>query len=78
MEDEVKNVLVTIINLVINSGDAKAMVRHYGKPQSFMNNITTKLKKNQPIKIVKPQKQVPRIRTEEQKHRCHNTIRDLT
>jgi ABC-type oligopeptide transport system ATPase subunit len=28
MEDEVKNVLVTIINLVINSGNAKAMVRH--------------------------------------------------
>jgi hypothetical protein len=26
MEDEVKNVLVTIINLVINSGDAKTMV----------------------------------------------------
>ena len=28
MEDDVKNVLVTIINLVINSGEAKAMVRH--------------------------------------------------
>jgi hypothetical protein len=28
MEDEVKNVLMTIINLVINSGNAKAMVRH--------------------------------------------------
>jgi hypothetical protein len=27
-EDEVKNVLVTIINLVIYSGDAKAMARH--------------------------------------------------
>jgi hypothetical protein len=31
MEDEVKNVLVTIINLVINSWDAKAMVRHMWK-----------------------------------------------
>jgi hypothetical protein len=31
MEDEVKNVLVTIINLVINSGDAKAMVGHLWK-----------------------------------------------
>jgi hypothetical protein len=31
MEDEVKNVLVTIINLVINSWDAKAMVRHLWK-----------------------------------------------
>jgi hypothetical protein len=31
MEDEVKNVLVTIINFVINSGDAKAMVRHLWK-----------------------------------------------
>jgi hypothetical protein len=31
MEDEVKNVLVTIINLVINSGNAKAMVRHLWK-----------------------------------------------
>jgi hypothetical protein len=28
MEDEVKNVSVTIINLVINFGDAKAMVIH--------------------------------------------------
>jgi hypothetical protein len=31
MEDEVKNVLVMIINLVINSGDAKAMVKHMWK-----------------------------------------------
>jgi hypothetical protein len=31
MEDEVKNVLVTIINLEINSGDANAMVRHMWK-----------------------------------------------
>jgi hypothetical protein len=31
MEDEVKNVLVMIINLVINSGDTKAMVRHMWK-----------------------------------------------
>jgi hypothetical protein len=30
MEEEVKNVLVTI-NLMINSGDAKAMVRHLWK-----------------------------------------------
>jgi hypothetical protein len=27
MEEQAKNVLVTIINLMINSGDAKAMVR---------------------------------------------------
>jgi hypothetical protein len=32
MEDEVKNVLVTIINLVINFGNAKAMIGHCGKP----------------------------------------------
>jgi hypothetical protein len=31
MENGVKNVLVTIINLVINSVDAKAMVRHLWK-----------------------------------------------
>jgi hypothetical protein len=31
MEDEVKNVLVTIIKLPINSGDAKSMVRHLWK-----------------------------------------------
>jgi hypothetical protein len=31
MEDEVKNVLVMIINLVINSGDAKAVVTHLWK-----------------------------------------------
>jgi hypothetical protein len=31
MEDEAKNVLVTIINLVMNSGNAKAMVGHLWK-----------------------------------------------
>jgi hypothetical protein len=31
MKDEVKNVLVTIINLVINSGDTKVMVGHLWK-----------------------------------------------
>jgi hypothetical protein len=31
MEDEVKNVLVTIIKLMKNSGDAKAIVRHLWK-----------------------------------------------
>jgi hypothetical protein len=31
MDDEIKKVLVTIINLVINLGDAKAMVRHLCK-----------------------------------------------
>jgi hypothetical protein len=31
MEDGIGKVLVTIINLVINSGDAKTMVRHLWK-----------------------------------------------
>jgi hypothetical protein len=31
IDDEVKNILVTILNLVINSGDAKAMVGHLWK-----------------------------------------------
>jgi hypothetical protein len=31
MEDEVKKVLMTIINLVINSGNAEAMVKHMWK-----------------------------------------------
>jgi hypothetical protein len=31
MEDEVKNVLVTLFNLVISSGEAKAMVGHLWK-----------------------------------------------
>jgi hypothetical protein len=31
MEDEVKNVLVRIISLVVNSGDTKAMIRHLWK-----------------------------------------------
>jgi hypothetical protein len=53
MEDEVKNILVTIINLVIISGDAKAMARHCGKPSSFKSNMTTKCNGNQPIKIVR-------------------------
>jgi hypothetical protein len=35
MEDEAKNVLVTIINLVINSGDAKSMMGHLWKAIQF-------------------------------------------
>jgi hypothetical protein len=31
IEDKVRNVLVTIINFVINSGDTKGMVRHLWK-----------------------------------------------
>jgi hypothetical protein len=31
MKDEAKNALVTVINLMINSGVAKAMVRHLWK-----------------------------------------------
>jgi hypothetical protein len=31
MEDKFKNVLVTIINLVVHSGDSKPMVRHMWK-----------------------------------------------
>jgi hypothetical protein len=53
MEDEVKDVLVMIINLVIKSGDAKTIYDTSGKPPSFMSNVTTKLNGNQPIKIVK-------------------------
>jgi hypothetical protein len=51
-EDEVKNMLVTIVNLVINSGGAKAMVRHLWKAIEFMNNITTNFNGNRPIKLV--------------------------
>jgi hypothetical protein len=49
MEDEVKNVLATIIT---SSGDAKAMVRHCGKPSRFASNITTNFNRNHPIEIV--------------------------
>jgi hypothetical protein len=47
MEDEDKNVLVTRTNLVLNSGDAKAMVRRLWKA-----HITTEFNANQPIQIV--------------------------
>jgi hypothetical protein len=52
MEDEVKNELMTIINLVINSGELKPWLDTCGKPQSFTKNITTKFNGNQSIKIV--------------------------
>jgi hypothetical protein len=48
MEDEVKNVLVTIINLVINYWDTKAMVRRLWKAADLTSNITTRLDGNQP------------------------------
>jgi hypothetical protein len=31
VKDEVKNILVTLMNLTINSGEAKAIVRHLWK-----------------------------------------------
>jgi hypothetical protein len=44
MEDAVKNILVTIINLVINSGEAKAMVRHLWKPVELHEQHYNKFK----------------------------------
>jgi hypothetical protein len=43
MEDEVKNVLVTIINLVINSGDTKAMVRYLWKAVELHDQLYNKI-----------------------------------
>jgi hypothetical protein len=51
MEDEVKNLLVTIINSVINSGDAKAMVRHMWKAVKLLNK-NNKSNGNRTIQIV--------------------------
>jgi hypothetical protein len=45
MEDEVKNVLVTIINLVRNSGDAEAMVRHMWKAVELHEQHYNKIKR---------------------------------
>jgi hypothetical protein len=44
MEDELKNILVTIINLVINSGDAKAMIRHLWKVVELHEQHYNKIK----------------------------------
>jgi hypothetical protein len=52
MEDEVKNELVTIIKLVINSGKAETMVRHQWKAYRFMNSITAKFTEIQRIMFV--------------------------
>jgi hypothetical protein len=43
-EDEVKNILVTICNLVINSGDAKAMVEHLWKAVELHEQHYNKIK----------------------------------
>jgi hypothetical protein len=43
-EDEVKNVLVKIINLVKNSGHAKAMVRHLQNAVEFHEQHYSKIK----------------------------------
>jgi hypothetical protein len=45
VEDEVKNVLVTIINIVINSGDVKAMVRHPWKAVELRKQHYNKIQK---------------------------------
>jgi hypothetical protein len=52
MEDEVKNVLVTITNLVINCGDAKAMVRRLWKAVELLEQHYNEFNRNQPIKLV--------------------------
>jgi hypothetical protein len=45
MEDEFKNVLVTIINLLINSGDAKAKVRHLWKAVELHVQLYNKIQR---------------------------------
>jgi hypothetical protein len=45
MEDEVKNVFVTIINLVINSGDAKSVVRHLSNAVEFHEQHYNKIQR---------------------------------
>jgi hypothetical protein len=52
MEHEVKNVLVPIINLVINSGDAKAMIRHLWKAVKLQVKHYNITQREQPTKIV--------------------------
>jgi hypothetical protein len=48
MEDEVKNVLVTTIKLVLNSGDAKAMVRHMWKAVELHEQHYNKIQHESP------------------------------
>jgi hypothetical protein len=45
MKDEVKNILVMIIDLVINSGHAKAMVRHLWKAVKLHEHHYNKIKR---------------------------------
>jgi hypothetical protein len=54
MEDEVKNILVTIIDLVITSGDAirVAVVRGLWKAIELHKQHYNKVQWNQPIKVV--------------------------
>jgi hypothetical protein len=52
IENEVKNLLVTITNLVINSGDAKAMLRHLWKAIELHDQQYNKYNWDQPVKIV--------------------------
>jgi hypothetical protein len=54
MEDDVKNILVTIINLMINSGDAKAISRHLWKAVELQEHHYNKIKRDSTnCKIVK-------------------------
>jgi hypothetical protein len=45
MEDEVETVLVTIINLLINSGDAKAMAIHLWKAVELHEQYYNKIQR---------------------------------
>jgi hypothetical protein len=78
MEDEVKNVQVTIINLVTNSGDAKAMVRHLWKAVELHGQHYNNFNGNQPFKIVQWNCRSLRSKFPEFQQRSQNTdVRDL-
>jgi two-component SAPR family response regulator len=82
MDYEVMNVVATIINLVTNFGDAKAMVRHLWKAVELHEQHYNKIQResassDSSMELWKPKNQVPGIPTKESKDSYHNTIRDL-
>jgi hypothetical protein len=63
---------VTIINLVINSGDAKAIVRHLWKAVELHEQHYNKFNGNQQIKIVQWNCRNPRSKFPEFQKRSRN------
>jgi sulfur relay (sulfurtransferase) DsrC/TusE family protein len=71
-EDEVKKILVTIVNLLINSGEVQAMIKHPWKVIEIHNQHYKKFNTNSPNKFLQWKFRGPRSKLPEFQQRSKN------